>query len=604
MKQILSIEEQLKNIPHKPGVYKYFDKNDKLLYVGKAKDLKKRIASYWNNASKATGKLKLLINKTIKIEYIITNSENDAFLLENNLIKTLNPRYNILLRDDKTYPWIKVTNEEYPRIFKTRQYTNDGSQYFGPYPSLTVMNLLLNLLRKLFYIRTCKLPLSKNLILKKKFKVCLEYHLGNCKAPCVNYQSYEDYNKNIQLGLKILKGELKPVKEYLIEQMNYHSQKLQFEIAQNFKKKLELLENYQSKSIIVNPKLHDIDVFSIDEKNKHFFLNYIKIMQGSVVQSHNLILLPQLNESKEDVLIQGINHIRNLYNSNSKEVIVPFDVGIKLENLNFTIPKKGDKLKLLQFSFTNLNHFIHKYTLNQFKADYGNVNVRLLEQVKKDLHLKELPVRIECFDNSHHQGEYLVASCVVFTNGKPAKSEYRHFKIKTVDIPDDFASMKEVIYRRYKRILNENKPLPHLIVIDGGKGQLSAALESLHKLEIIDKVEVISIAKKLEEIFKPNDSIPLYIDKRSETLKLIQRIRNEAHRFAISFHRHLKTTHSFTSVLDEIPGIGLKTKELLFKKYESIDEIASKNIIELENELGKKRAKIIWNYFHQNDEEL
>jgi len=464
------------------------------------------------------------------------------------------------------------------------------------------MYILLDLIQKLFQIRSCKLPLSNYSISKKKFKVCLEYHIGNCKAPCVNYQTSEEYNKNIQFSLKVLKGELKPVREFLNEQMKNSSQNLQFELAQEFKTKLDLLENYQSKSIIVNPKLHNIDVFSFDQKDQHFFMNYIKIMHGSVVQSHNLILLPQLNESKDELLIQGINHIRNLFNSTSKEVIVPFDLEFKPENLTFSTPKVGDKFKLLQLSFSNLNYFIHQYTLNKLKADYGNVNVRLLEQVKKDLKLNELPVRMECFDNSHHQGEHLVASCVVFINGKPAKAEYRHFKIKTVDIPDDFASMKEVIYRRYKRMLEENKPLPHLIVIDGGKGQLSAALESLNKLEITDKIEIISIAKRLEEIFKPGDSLPLYIDKRSETLKLIQRIRNEAHRFAIGFHRQLKTTHSFTSILDDIRGIGKQTKELLLKKYESIDELVSKDIIELEKELGAKKAKIIWNYFHKDDE--
>jgi len=598
VKQLNDIKKLLDNIPHKPGVYKYLDHNNVVLYVGKAKDLKKRVSSYWKNIEHASSKLKVLLSKTVKIEYIITNTENDAFLLENNLIKTLHPRYNILLKDDKTYPWIKVTNEEFPRIFKTRLYTNDGSQYFGPYPSVTLLYLLLDLIKRLFSIRSCKLPLTIANISKNKYKECLEFHIGNCLAPCVAKQSKEDYNEKVQLALKILKGELKPVRDYLFEKMQWSSDKLLFEQAAEFKNKLDLLDKYQSKSIIVNQNLHNIDVFSFDEKEHHYFMNYIKIMHGSVVQSHNLILSPQLNETKEDILWQGISHIRQLFNSNSHEIVLPFDLKLNIKNLTFTVPKAGDKFKLLQLSFSNLNHFIHQYTLNKLKANYGNVNVRLLNHVKNDLQLQNIPVRMECFDNSHHQGEDLVASCVVFVNGKPAKSEYRHFKIKTVDIPDDFASMREVIYRRYKRLLEENKPLPHLIVIDGGKGQLSAALESLNKLNITDKIEIISIAKRLEEIFKPNDHLPLYIDKRSETLKLIQRIRNEAHRFAITFHRQLKLNHSHSSILDEISGIGKTTKSKLLKQYQSIDEIANASKDELTTLIGSQRANIIWNYFH------
>ncbi|NSW45786.1 MAG: excinuclease ABC subunit C [Bacteroidales bacterium] len=599
MKQLDNIKKQLEHIPHQPGVYKYLDQNNTILYVGKAKDLKKRVSSYWKNIEQASGKIKVLISKTVKIEYIITNSEADALLLENNLIKTLHPRYNILLKDDKTYPWIKVTNEEFPQIFKTRLYTNDGSQYFGPYPSVTLMYLLLDLIKKLFSIRSCKLPLTEDSISKNKFKECLEFHIGNCLAPCVGKQTKQDYNDKIQLALKILKGDLKPVRDFLYDKMKESADKLLFEQAAFFKNKLDLLDQYQSKSIIVNPKLHDIDVFSFDQKNNLYFINFIKIMHGSVVQSHNLTLSPQLNESKEEILWQGILHIRELFNSNSNEIVVPFNLNLNIKNIIFTVPKAGDKLKLLQLSFSNLTFFIHQYTLNKLKANYGNVNVRLLNQVKNDLKLQNIPVRMECFDNSHHQGDELVASCVVFINGKPAKSEYRHFKIKTVDIPDDFASMREVIFRRYKRLLEENKPLPHLIVIDGGKGQLSAALESLKILNITEKIEIISIAKKLEEIYKPNDSLPLYIDKRSETLKLIQRIRNEAHRFAISFHRQLKLNHSFSSILDEISGIGNTTKTKLLKQYTSIDKIAEASKEELVSLIGTKRANIVWNFFHK-----
>jgi len=599
VKQLDDIKKQLEHIPHQPGVYKYLDLNNTVLYVGKAKDLKKRVSSYWKNIEQASGKLKVLISKTVKIEYIITNSEADALLLENNLIKTLHPRYNILLKDDKTYPWIKVTNEEFPQLYKTRLYSNDGSLYFGPYPSLSLMNLLLDLIKKLFYVRSCKLPLTEISIGKNKYKECLEFHIGNCLAPCVGKQSKQDYNEKIQLALKILKGELKPVRDYLLNKMQLASDNLLYEKAADFKNKLDLLDQYQSKSIIVNPKLHDIDVFSFEQKNNQYFINFIKIMHGSVVQSHNLTLSPQLNENKEDILWQGILHIRELFNSNSHEIVLPFNLNLNIKNIIFTVPKAGDKLKLLQLSFSNLNYFIHQYTLNKLKANYGNVNVRLLNQVKTDLKLQNIPVRMECFDNSHHQGDELVASCVVFVNGKPAKSEYRHFNIKTVDIPDDFASMREVIFRRYKRLLEENKPLPHLIVIDGGKGQLSAALESLNILNITNKIEIISIAKRLEEIYKPNDNLPLYIDKRSETLKLIQRIRNEAHRFAISFHRQLKLNHSFNSILDEISGIGNTTKTKLLNQYQSIDKIAEASKEELANLIGAKRANIVWSYFHK-----
>lgn len=599
MKHFLPIEKQLEHLPNKPGVYKYYDKNGNVLYVGKAKNLRKRILSYWNNQNKSSAKLKILLSKIQNIEYIITNSEEDALLLENNLIKTLKPRYNILLKDDKTYPWIKITNEEFPRILKTRKYVIDGSHYFGPYPSVSMMYLLIELLQKLFHFRACKLPLTKENISKNKFKICLEYHIGNCMGPCSNLQSLENYQENVQLALNVLKGDLKPVKEYLITKMKENAALLNFEKAEIFKNKLELLYKYQSKSIIVNQKLNNIDVFSFDQKDQTFFMNYIKIMHGSVVQSHNLILMPQLNETKEEILYEGIMHIRQLFNSDSNEIIVPLKIDANHTPFKITIPKSGDKFKLLQLSFSNLNYFIHQYTLNKLKANYGNVNVRLLNQVKNDLQLENIPVRIECFDNSHHQGNELVASCVVFVNGKPAKNEYRHFKIKTVEGPDDYASMREVIYRRYKRLIDENKPLPHLIIIDGGKGQLSAALDSLKILGITNKIDIISIAKKLEEIYKPNDNLPLYIDKRSETLKLIQRIRNEAHRFAIKFHRQLKLNHSLSSVLDEIKGIGESTKTKLLKNFSSIEEISNATIDELRLIVGQHKANIIWIFFNE-----
>lgn len=593
------IERILSNLPEKPGVYKFLDIHQTVLYVGKAKNLKKRVRSYWTNFDRSSGKVKVLISKTQNIEYIVTRNETDAFLLENNLIKSLKPKYNVLLRDDKTYPWIKITADEFPRIIKTRQYTNDGSKYFGPYPSVTLLYTLLELLQKLFHLRTCKLNLTIESIKQRKFKVCLEYHIGNCKAPCVGYISREEYLKSIQLAEKVLKGDLKTVSNFLTEMMNKHAQKLEFEVANEFKIKLDLLNHYQSRSVVVNPKLSDLDVFTAKEKNNKIFINYIKIHHGSVVQSHNLVLEPQINEEFTDLFNFGILHIRELFRSESKEIVVPIEIQNHLDNVKITVPKSGDKYKLLQLSFSNLDVFAHQFTMNKLKANYGNVNTRLLEKIKSDLQLHELPVRIECFDISHHQGQETVGSCVVFINGKPSKEDYRHFNIKTVEQIDDFSSIYEIVYRRYKRLVDEQKPLPHLIIIDGGKGQLSFAQKALKELNL--DIDIISIAKRLEEIFKPGDSLPLYIDKRSETLKLIQRIRNEAHRFAISFHRNKSLSNSLTSILDTIPNIGKSTKEKLLKNFDSLDAIVNANISDLESVIGKHRAKLIYEFFHQSE---
>ncbi|MCX7861870.1 MAG: excinuclease ABC subunit UvrC [Bacteroidales bacterium] len=595
MKQLERFLNLCENLPEKPGVYKFIDINNCVLYVGKAKNLKKRVRSYITNFDKSNTKLKLLVSKTYHIEYIIVKNETDAFLLENNLIKSIKPRYNVLLKDDKTYPWIKITNEEYPRILKTRQYVNDGSKYFGPYPSISLLYTLLELLHKIFNIRTCKLKLNEDSILNNKFKVCLEYHIGNCKGPCVNLISYFDYQQRIQYAEKVLKGNLKDVSEYLTKKMYEHSDKLEFELANEYKQKLELLQNYQSRSVVVNPKLSDLDVFTAKQKENKVFINYLKINHGSVVQSYNLVLQPQLDESFEDLFLFGIFHIRELFHSNSSEIIVPLKFNSSFDNIKFFYPKSGDKLKLLKLSLTNLDTYIHQFTMNQLKANYGNVNTRLLEKVKSDLQLRELPVRIECFDISHIQGKYTVASCVVFVNAKPSKNDYRHYIIKTVTHIDDFSSIYEVVYRRFKRLLEEQKPLPHLIIIDGGKGQLSSALKALNDLNL--NIDIISIAKKLEEIYKPGDSFPFFVDKRSETLKLIQRIRNEAHRFAVSFHRNMHLKNSFHSVLDFIPNIGEKTKLKLLQHFQSVDILSSVNIEDLEKIVGRNKAKIIFEFF-------
>ncbi len=596
MKHNIKIEAILSNLPDKPGVYKFLDSNGTVLYVGKAKSLKKRVKSYWTHFDKSSGKVKVLISKTQNIEYIVTRNETDAFLLENNLIKSLKPKYNVLLRDDKTYPWIKITADEYPRIIKTRQYTNDGSKYFGPYPSVNLLSTLLELLHKLFHLRTCKLNLTSETIQQKKFKVCLEFHIGNCNAPCTGFISRNEYLNNIVLAEKVLKGDLKAVNNYLNEMMHKYAKNLEFERAQEYKLKIDLLNQYQSRSVVVNPKLNDLDVFTAKEKNNKIFINYIKIYQGSVVQSHNLVLEPQIDEAFEDLFIFGILHIREQFKSNSKEIVVPYEIHNLIKDVKVSVPKSGDKYKLLQLSFSNLDVFAHQYNMNKLKANYGNVNIKLLEKVKSDLQLNELPVRIECFDISHHQGHETVGSCVVFINGKPSKADYRHFKIKTVEQINDFSSMYEIVHRRYKRLLEEQKPLPHLIIIDGGKGQLSFALKALNELNL--NIDIISIAKRLEEIFKPGDSLPLYIDKRSETLKLIQRIRNEAHRFAISFHRNKSLTNSLTSILDTIPNIGKSTKDKLLEHFDSLDAIINANSSDLEPVIGKHKATIIYQFFH------
>lgn len=598
VKHFLSIKSILENLPSLPGVYKFIDDNKNVLYVGKAKNLNKRVRSYWSNSANLSGKLKVLISKTKSIEFIVTNNENEALLLENNLIKSLKPKYNVLLKDDKTYPWIKITDEEYPRIIKTRIFENDGSKYYGPYSSTSLLYTLLDTIQKIFNIRSCKLNLTEKKILENKFKPCLEFFIGNCKAPCVNNISKEEYNFSIELAEKILKGDLKHIQNFLLTEIKHQASNLQFEKAHEYKQKLDKLNNYQSKSVIVSPKLNNVDVFTFKRYEKYFFINYIKVNLGSIVQSYNLILEPQIYESDSDLLLHGINYIRELFNSNSKQIIVPLIPEFHIKDVKFINPKTGDKLKLLNLSNSNLEIFVHHFKLNKYKANYGNVNVRLLETLKHDIQLNELPVRIECFDISHHAGGNTVGSCVVFINGKPKKTEYRHFNIKSVDYIDDFAAIEEIVFRRYKRLIDEQKPFPHLIIIDGGKGQLSSALKALEKLNILN-IDIIAIAKKLEEIYKPNDSIPLYLDKRSDSLKLIQRIRNEAHRFAISFHREKKLHSSFNTILDTIEGIGNKTKNKLLQHFSSIDSIANADLKTLEEIIGKSKANILYNFFHQ-----
>ncbi len=584
-------------LPDKPGVYQYFDSEGQLLYIGKAADLKKRVSSYFSSSRNESFKHRILVGKIADIKHIVVASESDALLLENNLIKKHQPRYNVLLKDDKTFPWICIKNEPFPRIFYTRNLAQDGSTYYGPYTSVVMVKTLLEIARRLFPVRNCRLNLSQDNIKSGKFKVCLEYHLGNCMAPCVGFQDEQEYLNSIEQVKQILKGNLKQVSGYLKGLMKKYAGEFKFEEAQVLKEKLEVLEKYRSKSTIVNPKIRNADVYSIVEEEGFAFVNYLKVIEGAVVQAHTLELKKKMNESKEELLSLAVVDIRQKTNSNAKLVIVPLRVDLSLENVRFVVPQKGDKKKLLELSERNARHYRieRKKRLENLKP--GSRFLRILETMKKDLRLKQLPEHIECFDNSNLGGDDPVAACVVFRNARPSKRDYRHYHIKTVRGPDDFASMQEIIYRRYSRLLKEQKDLPQLVIVDGGKGQLNAAIKSLEKLGIHGKMAVIGVAKRLEEIYYPGDKFPMYIDKNSETLKIIQQLRNEAHRFGINFHREKRIKSMTASELDEIKGIGDKTKTLLMGSFESIERIKSADIELLAEVVGKKKAEILKDYF-------
>ncbi len=589
----------LQTLPENPGVYQYFDKNGKILYVGKAKNLKKRVTSYFNK-NQESGKTRLMVSKIADIRTIVVETEFDALLLENNLIKKYLPRYNVLLKDDKTYPWICIKNEPFPRVFKTRKIIRDGSEYFGPYASVTVLHALLDLAREIYPLRTCNYDLSRKNIESGKFKVCLEYHIGNCLGPCEGFQTEENYRQNIDSIRNIIKGNYQEAIRYMSRLMNDYAKNLEFETAQSIKEKIELVRNHQAKSTVVNPSIKNVDVFTIISDESAGFVNFLRVNNGAIIQSHTLELKKKLDESDDELLEEAIVEILNRFGNHSKEIYLPFELDLEIPNIKISVPQIGDKKRLLELSERNAKYF-RLEQLKQMKiVDPDRHTNRIMAQMQKDLRMPAEPRHIEGFDNSNIQGTNPVSACVVFKDGKPSKKDYRIFNVKTVEGPDDFATMEEVIYRRYKRVLEEGGELPQLILIDGGKGQLSAALKSLDRLNLRGKITIIGIAKRLEEIFFPGDSIPLYLDKSSETLKVLQHIRNESHRFGISKHRNRRSKNTFQSELEGIPGVGERTIQDLLNKFKSVKRIKSATQEELAEVVGNSRAIKIISFFNSN----
>jgi len=582
----------LSSIPESPGCYMYFDDTETIIYVGKAKNLKKRVSSYFNKTIENM-KTRIMVRKINMIRYLVVESEEEAFLLENNLIKQHRPRYNILLKDDKTYPWVVVRDEPFPRVYLTRKKLNDKSHYYGPYTSVVNIKFLLRLLTTIYPIRNCSYNLSKENIEKKKFRVCLQYHIKRCLAPCLGYQKEEDYNRNIRSIEEILKGNVSSVSKQVYKEMMQLAENLQFEAAESLKEKYQILENYSARSVVVTPTLNNIDVFSYDEHEASVYINYLHISSGAVVQGYTIEYKVQIDEPKEQILGMGIIELRNRFESKAKEIIVPFIPDIELSDTVFFVPQRGEKKQLLILSEKN----VQQYKIDQLKqAEKLNPeqrHTRIMKTLQNDLHLNELPVHIECFDNSNIQGTNPVSACVVFKMAKPAKKDYRHFNIKTVIGPDDFQSMYETVFRRYSRLLEESQSLPQLIVIDGGKGQLHAATDALKELNLYGKISIIGIAKRLEEIYFPDDSIPLYLDKNSESLKLIQNLRDEAHRFGITFHRNKRSKQQVVSELDSIKGIGQTMKEKLLQKYKSVKRIKEASEAEIAELIGEKKATLV-----------
>ena len=592
----------IRNIPQKPGCYQYYDDKGVIIYVGKAKNLKKRVSSYFTKNHEDSPKTRILVSKIKDIKYIIVESEEDTLLLENSLIKEFQPRYNVMLKDDKSYPSIVIRNEYFPRIEITRKILKDGSKYFGPYSNVLSVKTLLELIHKLYPIRTCSLNLTPEKIAEGKYKVCLEYHIKRCKGPCVGLQDSEEYIKNVNAIQEILKGNTNLVSESIYSEMQALAEKQEFEEANKLKEKFILIENFKNKSTVVSSIKYNIDVFSYDEDADAGYINYLNVYNGAVIQAYTFEYRKRIEEEKEELLALGIIEVRKKFGSTAKEIIVPFLPDLKLDGVEINIPQRGDKKKLLLLSTQN----VRQYKLDKLKrAESLNPEqrgTRILKEIQKDLNLKDLPTHIECFDNSNIQGTNPVSACVVFKMGKPSKKDYRHFNVKTVIGPDDFSTMREVVYRRYHSLIEEGSPLPQLIVIDGGKGQLSAACESLKELGIYGKVAIVGIAKRLEEIYYPEDSIPLYLDKNSESLKVIQHLRDEAHRFGITFHRNQRSKGQVKSELDNIKGIGEETKRLLLKEFKSVKRIKSASSEEIEKVVGKHKATLIEKYFTEEKE--
>jgi len=595
--EVPNLEIQLKTLPNQPGVYQYYDKEGTIIYVGKAKNLKKRVSSYFTKTHE-NGKTRVLVKKIVNIKHIVVETETDALLLENNLIKKHRPRYNVLLKDDKSYPWICIKKERFPRVFSTRRVFKDGSDYFGPYTSGKTVHTLLDLIKGLYSLRNCNFNLSEEKVEAGKYKVCLEYHLGNCKGACEGLETEAEYNENIKAIKEILKGNFKDSLSQFKMQMKQYAENMQFEEAQKIKEKVGVLENYQAKSTIVNPRISNVDVFSIMSDESYGYVNFLQLSYGSIIRSHTLEIKKKLDETDLQLLQLAITEIRQRFNSNSKEIYVPFKVDLG-EDLKVTIPKLGDKKHILDLSLRNAKYFRMERFKQMKIVDPDRHANRIMAQMKVDLRLSEEPRHIECFDNSNIQGTHPVAACVVFKNGKPSKKDYRHFNIKTVEGPDDFASMEEVVYRRYKRLIDENQPLPQLIIIDGGKGQLSSALKSLDALNLRGKIAIIGIAKRLEELFYPDDPIPLYLDKKSETLKITQQLRNEAHRFGIEHHRNKRSKTALNTELETISGVGEKTILELLRHFKSAKRVANAKLDELEAVVGVSRAEKVYNYYHK-----
>ncbi|NHM06038.1 excinuclease ABC subunit UvrC [Flavobacterium sp. CYK-4] len=593
------LELQIQSLPDNPGVYQYYDKDDKLLYVGKAKNLKKRVSSYFNKVHD-TAKTNVLVRKIVTIKHIVVPTESDALLLENNLIKKFQPRYNVLLRDDKTYPWLCIKKEPFPRVFSTRRMIKDGSEYFGPYTNFKTVHTILDLIKELYPLRTCNYDLNEANIKNHKFKVCLEFHIGNCKGPCEGFESRENYENQVEAIRQILKGNFKESLREFRKKMNEFAANMQFEDAQSIKEKIEVLESYQSRSTIINPKITNIDVFSIVSDEGAAYVNFLQIAHGSIIRSHTMEIKKKLEETDEELLELAIVELRERFHLLSKEIIVPFPVAVG-ENIKVTIPQLGDKKQILDLSERNAKF----YRIEQLKqlqiVDPDRHTNRIMAQMQKDLRLSVEPRHIECFDNSNIQGTNPVAACVVFKDGKPSKKDYRHFNIKTVEGPNDFASMEEVVFRRYRRMLDENEQLPQLIIIDGGKGQLSSALKSIDTLGLRGKVAIIGIAKRLEELFYPGDSVPLYLDKKSETLKVIQYLRNEAHRFGITFHREKRSKSALNSSIESIPGIGEKTMQTLIKHFKSVKRLKLASESEISAIVGASKAKKITDFYQTSN---